>query len=153
MSSTEKYSGPKDLVYQVEQDKDRVIFTDRETALYVAQLWKAESSKTWAEFRAMLPTGGLDEFLEYFADEYDDDCNPVDNFPTGDEPFGPHFKEGFPEWLADSMLSWLPKDLIEKYGRHEPYGITSFAADSAGDIIAELRKRGCTVEPSPVFLI
>jgi hypothetical protein len=57
MPSTEGYTGPTDLVYNV-GDGDNVVFADRDTALCVAHLYDALNSKTWAEFRVKLPEGG-----------------------------------------------------------------------------------------------
>lgn len=151
MSSAENYSGPTDLVYQV--DDYKLIVADRRNAVYTAQLWHALTSKTWAEFRAKLPEGGLDEFLELFAEERDDDGTPIDTFPKGDEPFGPFVAEDFPEWLAQSMLAWLPTEVADNYVQHEVGTDGYIPAAAADDVLAALRAQGCTVEPSPVFLI
>ena len=153
MPKIEGYTGPKHLVYQVDEKSDKVIFADREKALYVAQLWQALTFHTWAEFRAKVPSGRMDDFLEHFADEFDAEGNPVDSFPTGDEPFGPHFVDGYPEWLAESMFSLLPEDVIDKYVLPAPFCSGHVPAGAAQNIVAELREQGCTVEPSPVFLI
>jgi hypothetical protein len=38
MPHTKRYDGPKDLVYHVNEEMERVVFADRETALYVSDL-------------------------------------------------------------------------------------------------------------------
>ena len=106
-----------DLVYQADDEGWNVVFAERDKALYVDRLYDALGSRTWGEFRASLPEGGWEEFLERFGGEYDADGNLVDDFPTGSEPFeGDYQRTGYPEWLANTELKWFPKDLIEKYG-------------------------------------
>ena len=148
-----------DLVYKVDDENGNVVFAAREKALHVAQTYNAlENSKSWAEFRAQLPRGGWEEFLVRRADR-DDDDNPVDNFPTGCEPFDATIIEtGHPEWLANTAISWFPTDLIKKYNgkvEHSPASDDSLylPADKAQEIAADLRVLGHAVEPSPVDLI
>jgi hypothetical protein len=88
----------------------RRVRRERRVALYVAQLYDALRSNTWAEFRASLPAGGWEEFVEKFGDSDD----PVDDFPTGSEPFDRDYMQtGYPEWLANTEIRWFPNDLIK----------------------------------------
>ena len=127
--------------------------------MYVSQLYDALCSSTWSAFRTSLPRGGWEEFLERFGGEYDDDGNPVDDFPTGSESFDNDYQQtGYPEWLANTELDWFPEDLIEKYGGSIEHSMASddslyLPAAAAEEIAADLRARGHNVEPSPVDLI
>src|ERR1700730_16868169 len=104
-----------DIVYKADEEGRNVVFAEREKALYVSQLYDALCSSTWSAFRTSLPRGGWEEFLERFGGEYDDDGNPVDDFPTGSEPFDIDYQQtGYPEWLANTEVDWFPEDLIEK---------------------------------------
>jgi hypothetical protein len=159
MPGTEEYKRPKDLVYRANSDIGSVVFADRETALYAAQIYDALTSETWAKFRATLPEGGWGEYLQRWGAQ-DDEGNPVDDFPTGDERFdGDRGETGYPEWLASTMLSWFPDDLIEKYGGSalapgfDGEWSLYLPFEAAEEIATDLRARGCTVEPSPVDLI
>ena len=159
MSKMESYTGPTDLVYGIGPSGEDVIYADRETALYVAELYEALMSRTWGDFRDAAPPGAWEEFMEKRGCDYDNDGNPIDDFPTGAEPFGAYIETGYPEWLAASMLSWFPQDLIDKYGGSvaSPSFDGAFSlvlpSEVAEDIAVDLRTRGCTVEPSPVVLI
>lgn len=158
MGNTAGYTGPVDLVYQVNEDSGGVVFADREKALYVAQIYEALDSKTWGEFRAKLPAGGWQEFVEHWSGE-DEEGNLVDDFPDGSAPFdGCYMETGYPEWLANTAVYWFPKDLVEKYGGWVDHNMASddslwLPGDQAEEIADDLRALGCTVEPSPVDLI
>ena len=150
-----------DIVYKV-KDGEEVIFAERDKALYVAQLYEALRSSTWAEFRSSLPEGGWEEFLEKFGAYINDSESgePVDDYPRGSEPFNymRYFQTGYPEWLANTELDWFPDDLIEKYGGWVGHNMASddslfLPAEAAEELVEELRARGHTVEPSPVDLI
>lgn len=158
LSDSSKYTGPTDVVYAVNEYGDAV-FAERRKALYVAQLYKALQSETWAEFRATLPEGAWEDYLDRFG-EYDDDGDLVDNFPSGHEKFdGWDGETGYPEWLAASMLGWFPDHLISKFnGQIVPPNFDgesslSLPGDRVEEIASELRAMGCKVEPSPVDLI
>ena len=148
-----------DLVYSVDDEGSNVVFAERDKAMYVDQLCDALGSRTWGEFRASLPPGGWEEFLEKFGGEYDADDNLVDTFPTGSEPFNNDYQQtGYPEWLANTELDWFPEDLIEKYGGCVEHSMASddslyLPAAKADEIAADLRARGHTVESCPVDLI
>jgi hypothetical protein len=148
-----------DLVYSINEEISNVVFAERNRALYVDQLYDALTSRTWDEFRASLPEGGWEEFLERFGGEYDADDNLVDDFPTGSEPFDNDYQQtGYPDWLANIELDWFPEDLIEKYGGQVEHSMASddslhLPAEKAEEIAADLRERGHTVEPSPIDLI
>ncbi len=145
------YTGPRDLIFEIRDGS--LIIADRGHAMYAAQLWDALASKTWAGFWAKLPSGGLEEFLELFAKERGGDGDPVDSCPTGDEPFDSFAQDDYPEWLARSMFSWLPEDLIEGYAMPEVGSDGYFPADAAEELFDALRARGCVIEPSAFFLI
>jgi hypothetical protein len=97
--------------------------------------------------------GGWEEFMEREGCEHDDEGNSIDEFPTGDEPFGDYITTGYPEWLAESMLSWFPKDLIKKYGSVEPPGFDSdetlyLPPEAAEDVAANCEHEGAPSNPS-----
>lgn len=146
------YDGPKDLVYQILENEWRLVIADREKALYTAQLGEALMSETWAEFRAKLPPGGLEEFLERYAQERDERGDPVDTFPTGDEPYSSHHEDGYPEWLGQSMFEWLPRGFLDRYREPEPFTDGCIPPEVAPEALATLRALGCRVEPSPVWI-
>lgn len=132
-------------------DKDSVVFAERERAERAVQIRAAiEESTTWGEFRRALPPGEWDSyFLEHF-----EDCE--EEVPDDDQAFDsddvPGYAEGdYPEWLQQVQLDWFPPELIAKYGGDVGSTVLSgpvldLPAERAGEIAAELRAMGHTVE-------
>jgi len=103
-----------DIVYRVGGDGyEGALFAERDSAERVAQIRRAlRESTTWGQFRAALPDDEWEDDLQYRF-EFDED-------PADDEPFHgdmvPGYADGdYPEWLRQSQLDWMPRELIEKY--------------------------------------
>jgi hypothetical protein len=137
-----------DIVYRVGGDGfDSVLFADRASAEYVAQIRNAlYQSKTWGDFRRSLPGG---EWEENLADRFDE-IPPDDEHFVADAVPG-HADGDYPEWLRQSQLDWFPEDLIEKYGGEVSTTVLNgpvldLPADKADQIADDLRAVGHTVE-------
>ena len=106
-----------DLVYG-EVDKS-LVFIPREQALELAAVWSAlTTSSTWGEFRSRLPARRCEDLFRRLAE-----C--IDELPHDDDPFTmddiPGVSDGdYPEWPAQEMLKWLPKEIVAAaYGKIE----------------------------------
>ncbi len=137
-----------DIVYRVGGDGfESVLFADRTSAEYVAQIRKAlYQSKTWGEFRRNLPEGEWENTFVDWLEEAPQDDEPF----TADDAPG-HADGDYPEWLRQSQLDWFPEDMIDKYNGEVGTSVLNgpmldLPADKAEEIADELRKRGHTVE-------
>ncbi|AKG53295.1 hypothetical protein DGWBC_0617 [Dehalogenimonas sp. WBC-2] len=75
--------------------------------------------------------------------------------PESNQPFdpcdiGPYCDGDWPEWNNQSMLYWMPKDIVSKYAKTEETvlngGVLSISPFDQIGIIAALKKHGYTVE-------
>lgn len=137
-----------DIVYRVGGDGyDGALFAERSAAERVAQILTAlRESSTWGEFRAKLPDGEWEDYLQY--------CFEGDG-PADDARFHrdmvPGYIDGdYPEWLRGSAVEWFPPGLIEKYGGSVDSTVLNgealdLPAGAADEIAADLRAIGHTV--------
>ena len=139
-----------DIVYRVGGDGyEGALFAERDSAERVAQIRQAlRESTTWGEFRSALPDDEWEDDLQYRF-EFDED-------PADDEPFHrdlvPGYADGdYPEWLRQSQLDWMPRELIEKYaGEVSTTVLNGDVLDLPGhraeEIAEDLRAMGHSVE-------
>jgi hypothetical protein len=101
----------RELVYG--ECSEGLIFVDRDLAQELAALRRGFA--TWGEARGALSPRRWAEIVEVFAGA--DEREPADE-DTYDLERVPGFADGdWPEWPARLMLKWMPKDVVEKFGR------------------------------------
>lgn len=102
------------LVYGTPQDE--LLFIPRERAAQLAAINQAlNTAATWGEFFRLLPEAARAELEEFFDEEGED--RPPDERPF-DQDDVPGVADGdWPGWPAKEMLSWVPKDVQQRYGR------------------------------------
>ena len=146
-----------DLVYRSAPHMDSLVFCDLHTALCLDQLHTALRAKTWAEFEYLMPADELMYIIQETQTAFDE-CHDEEKFtlpaPSEEfvlETFCPHHLSGdYPQWLQKDQELWVPKDILERYGRIED---TSFNGEfwlieeqNELEIIQELTGRGTEVE-------
>jgi hypothetical protein len=130
----------------------RTIFAPRTVAENTHRINKAMGSRTWGEFRKMMPR---DDYSELIGEMFD---NQGKRRPRSSDDFDcdavPGYSEGeYPRWLAPRMDEWVPVYMLRKYGTPTD----SMVSDSFWDIneedadklAEELRARGFTVTHEP----
>ena len=138
-----------DILYTLAEN-DFLVFAERHRAESVARIRTAcEEATTWGEFRDALKA---EEFLEVLENLGEDpsDIDPSAAF-SGDHVPG-HTDGTYPEWLQQTMLEWIPAELIERFGEtadsvHDGEAV-ELPANAADAIATELRALGHTVEHS-----
>lgn len=85
-----------------------LVFIEFDTAQELAKFWEdIRTTGTWGEFKLKSPERYQDLVCRYYEDEQPKDIEP---FPGTDLP---GVNEGdYPEWPAQLMLSFLPKEII-----------------------------------------
>jgi len=121
MARVKKEKKPVKLVYGTipgPLEGYTLCFIEEEHALYLKSLGGIlHGSQTWGEFLSSLPKGELDLIRNWISDENGD-------LPPADKPFvlgniGPYCSGDWPEWPVQSMLHWMPVDIINKYGERQ----------------------------------
>jgi len=120
-------------LYRVVPHNNGVVFSDVFSAHFTSQINKAIlESKTWGEFKKLLPPGELEDIIKHFfeegyyeelgVDEDDIDVDEIDYLPFADtDEFDRDQVPGvvtasYPEWLQPDMDYILPEAFIEKFG-------------------------------------
>lgn len=109
------------LVYG-ELPHGELVFIEKPKAIELALMHDAIwNSRTWAEFRLMMPARRLPEALERAADYLG--LESVSDVPKGKQKFdGLVLGTGegtWPEWPAQEMCSWVPREIERLYGACE----------------------------------
>lgn len=136
-----------ELVYGAPYDD--LIFMPRERAQYLAAIHHAlGTASTWGEFLRLLPEAARVEVEQWFTE--DELERPADGHQF-DRDDVPGVADGdWPGWPAQEMLSWVPKDIQQQYGRIAASAISgdSLALDASqmNAIIGALEAHGfvCT---------
>lgn len=101
------------LVYGVVADM--LVLLPKSTADYlVATLRAIQNSRTWGEFKKNAPAEAYQEVVEILEENAEEE-------PPAKEPFDSDdildYTDGdWPEWPAQLMLYWIPKDIQKTYG-------------------------------------
>ena len=143
-----------ELVYGVPFDE--LIFIPRERAEHLAAIHNALNiATTWGEFFRLLPEDARAEVEGWFTE--DEQERPADNQPF-DRDDVPGVADGdWPGWPAQEMLSWVPDDIQQQYGRVAASAISGdcLVLDTSRieAIIAALESNGfsCTRDDSLVM--
>ena len=106
-------------------DED-LIFIPKELAKRLASIHTAvQSADTWGDLKARLPEAIYDEIINLLEECYEDTDEGPDLPPQATDAFDaediPGFADGdWPEWPAQEMLSWVPKDAQQRFGKVSP---------------------------------
>jgi hypothetical protein len=99
-----------------------LVFAPPERAHFIDQIHRAiEDSKTWGEFRKLMPAG---EYQRLYEDVFSSDPEDVEEDesarePTDSEAF-PHDVPGYcdgeyPPWLAQEQGKYLPAEVLKEF--------------------------------------
>lgn len=143
----EQSHAPEPLTWGVIEDEGRAVFAPSRLVQELRELRTAlDEASTWDQFRKAAPS-------RYVAEVH----AALDEEPSDDAAFDaseiPGYEDGeWPEWLHQKMLTWMPTDLAERYGKVEPsvhngHLLTIDPAVSE-DLAAELEARGYTCKRS-----
>lgn len=109
----------KTLMYRVVPHNGGVVFAERKRALLIARIHAAiNSSKTWAEFRSLMPR---DAYSDVIRASFDDNDEPR---PRSTDEFSGEYVSGwsdgdYPPWLQLEMGRLLPASVLERFGTLE----------------------------------
>lgn len=131
------------LTWGVLEAEGHAVFAPTGLVGELRQLRKALSgATTWGEFRAQAPSRYVSE-VEEMLDETPPD---TDRFNSMDIPG--HGDGDWPEWLQQVMLSWMPADLIARFGHvgESVFKEQALEIEAAvgEDLAQELETRGFT---------
>jgi len=146
--NSRKGGARKQLVYKIDAYAgEDVIYATPERAVFHSRvehaLW---DSKTWAEFRRVMPRKEYSRLLRELFDENDEprprgsDAFDVSQIPGAEE-------SDYPGWLLQEMLHGvLPNDILEKYGQYSESFVSgpcvSIRPEDLDEVNAELERRG-----------
>jgi len=115
-----------DLVYREVSHMQSLVFAPPEVALRLDLIHEAIRARTWGEFKYLMPEDKLEKLISernaYYDEELDDDFFKAPEIPASFEfeQLCPAYLDGdYPEWLQKKQEYWLPKEVIEKWGRLE----------------------------------
>jgi hypothetical protein len=128
-----------------------LVFAEAGEAEHIHRIHFAlENSKTWADFRRLMPTDEYAKIMEILEENLAGDPAPSESDPF-DGGLVPGYYDGdYPKWLQQSMHETLPAELLERFAIREssvlngPYWSIDEAHERA--IVSELRRLGHTVE-------
>lgn len=141
----------RELVYG--ESSDSLIFVERSLAEELATLHRGFA--TWDQARTALSPRRWDEIVDLF--ECADESEPADE-DAYDLDRVPGFVDGdWPEWPAQVMLEWMPKHVVEKFGRVDDSVVNgqflSIDPKHEADIVAALEAEGwLCVKDEPLTL-
>ena len=142
----------RNLTWGVIEAQDQAVFAPTRQVEDLRQLRRAlAESATWGDFRSQAPS-------QYVAEVHE----LVEEQPSDDDGFDPKVIPGYadadwPEWLQQEMLSWMPDDLTERFGKVGESVFKESAleieAGVAEDLAGELEKRGfsCTRDDKAIL--
>ena len=143
-----------DLVYRKVPHMDSLVFASLEDAMFLDQIHEAIGAKTWQEFEYLMPAAELAELIA----QHNEDCDFEDAFiiPRQTERFefeqlcAAYMDGDYPDWYQKQQEIWLPRDLLERWGRQETTVLNGefWSIDPANErqILVDLRERGLNVE-------
>jgi len=143
-----------DLVYRKVPHMDSLVFSSLEDAMFLDQIHEAIGAETWQEFEYLMPATELAELIAQRNEDHDyEDAfiipGPTDRFEF--EQLCAAYMDGdYPDWYQKQQEYWLPKDLLEKWGRLETTVLNgefwNIDPENEWDILKDLRSRKLTVE-------
>lgn len=105
-----------DLIYG--EVNDGLVFIPRGQAAELALLNDPASGLTWAELRSSVSPERWAQIVDLMTDQ---GARPM---PDATQPFDPEQVPGkaysdWPEWPAQAMLSWMPADIVMRFGQRQ----------------------------------
>lgn len=92
-----------------------LVFIKKEKALELKDLLEAVlSSTTWGELKRRIPKEEYERFLEF----QDERPRPKDEFDMY-KHYPPVHDGDWPEWPEQEMLSWVPREIMDEFGKRE----------------------------------
>lgn len=146
-----------DLVYRTAPHMDSLVFTTLDMALRIDQIHEALGASTWCEFAYLMPNDDLNEMLL-------ERNSPEENWLKEDlfaipgpaaavelEQLCPHYFDGdYPQWLQKQQEYWVPKDILEQWGRKDSTMLNGefwmLETQHETEILIQLKNRGLEVE-------
>ena len=103
-----------------------LFFAPLDIALRIDQTHEALGASTWCEFAYLMPNDDLNEML-LERNSPEEDWLKEDLFTIPGpaaavdlEQLCPHFFDGdYPQWLQKQQEYWVPKDILERWGRKD----------------------------------
>lgn len=131
-----------DVVYGEARSSRGLVFIPKAWAQDLAATYHAVASSTWGDLKAKASPELLEEVLEMMdleeapADELSFDLDDIPAVNDGD----------WPDWPEQMMLRWIPREVLDEYGRYEssmlngPFGVLDESRED--EIVAALERLG-----------
>ena len=142
-------AGERDLVYR---KCETATFAPRELAEWVDQIHYAlDQSKTWGQFRKLMPP---DEYERFMKETFDEDDEPRPSARARFDASMTGVESGdYPPWLAPMMDQWIPRQLLDKYATKVATTLNGdywhIEEEDADSLAEELRALGYRVTELP----
>jgi hypothetical protein len=110
----------KDLVHG--EIDDYLVFIPRTEALRLVAVHRAiNTSRTWGELKQSMPAGAYEQVVKLLREDQE---LPASWEPDAGAEFEADNIPGFtdrdwPEWPAQDALTWVPRDMQERFGRKD----------------------------------
>ena len=145
-----------DLVYRTAPHIGSLVFAPLEVALRIDQTHEALGAATLCEFAYLMPIDDLNEMLlernspeeNWLEEELFTIPGPAAAVDL--EQLCPHYFDGdYPQWLQKQQEYWVPKDILERWGRKDTTVLNSdfwiLETQYEAEIINELKYRDLEV--------
>ena len=145
-----------DLVYRTAPHMDSLVFAPLEVALRIDQTHEALGASTWCEFTYLMPIDDLNEML-LERNNPEEDWLQEDLFAIPGpaaavdlEQLCPQYFDGdYPQWLQKQQEYWVPKDILERWGRKDPTMLNGdfwmLETQYEAEILMQLKNKGLEV--------
>ena len=140
------------LLYRMVPHNGGAVFAEEGRAMRIVQINRAlESSKTWSEFKRLMPPDEYQRIVDLVELEEEDQTEPDPN-----EEFDGMWltEEGdYPDWLQPEMDYTIPRDILERFGERADTFLNGsywhIPEENMEPMAAALRVRGFVVEATP----
>lgn len=135
---------PRSVTWGVIEDYGAVFIPTERAADLAALRAVVFSARCWGDLHKSLSAPLFEEALEVCWDE--DEPPPDDDTEFCADSVGTISDGDWPGWPAQEMLSWMPKEILARFGIHGRSGVSgpcvSFSEDDADQITAALAAAG-----------
>ena len=110
------------LFYRHVPHMESLVFAPPDLAENVSEIHKAFAAKTWGEFQSLMPE---EAFWQLMGSGCENDWGELFVIPQADDPFDlesicpAYFDGDYPHWLQKDQDLWLPKEILECWGKIE----------------------------------
>ena len=145
-----------DLVYRTAPHMDSLVFAPLEVALRIDQTHEALGASTWCEFTYLMPIDDLNEML-LERNNPEEDWLQEDLFAIPGpaaavdlEQLCPQYFDGdYPQRLQKQQEYWVPKDILERWGRKDTTMLNGdfwmLETQYEAEILVQLKNKGLEV--------